>query len=58
VGVSEEIVKTPYSAVRLKNGNTLIADGGHNRVIELDPNRKIVWSKDGFGYPAKAYRQD
>ena len=56
--VGEDIVKTPYSAIRLDNGNTLIADGGHHRVIELDPAKNIVWEKSGFGYPAKAYRDE
>ena len=34
----------------------LIADQGHNRVIEIDRERNIVWEQGGFGYPAKAYR--
>jgi len=54
--VGDDIVKTPYSAVRLKNGNTLIADGGNHRIIEVTPGKSIAWKKDGFGYPAKAYR--
>jgi hypothetical protein len=33
-----------FSAVRLQNGNTLIATGNGNRVIEVTPERKIVWS--------------
>jgi hypothetical protein len=56
--VDSDIVETPYAAVRLKNGNTLITDGGHHRVIELDLDKNIVWEKTGFGYPAKAYRQE
>jgi WD40 repeat protein len=35
-----------YSAVRLANGNTLIGGGNNNRVIEVDPAGKIVWSVD------------
>ncbi|VTT99842.1 Uncharacterized protein OS=Pirellula staleyi (strain ATCC 27377 / DSM 6068 / ICPB 4128) GN=Psta_3857 PE=4 SV=1: PQQ_2 [Gemmataceae bacterium] len=35
-----------YSAVRLKNGNTLIGGGNNNRVIEVDKDGKIVWSVD------------
>jgi len=33
-----------YHAVRLKNGNTLIAPGSNNRLIEVDKAGKIVWS--------------
>src|SRR5947209_6070615 len=33
-----------YSAYRLPNGNTLIGGGNNNRVIEVTPEGKIVWS--------------
>jgi uncharacterized protein (UPF0248 family) len=42
--------------VRLATGNTLIADAGHHRVIEIDVEGRIVWERGGFGYPAKVYR--
>jgi hypothetical protein len=35
-----------YGAVRLENGNTLIAGGNNNRVIEVDPKGKVVWQVD------------
>jgi len=35
-----------FGAVRLKNGNTLIAGGNNNRVIEVNKEGKIVWSLD------------
>ncbi|MDZ4852668.1 MAG: PQQ-binding-like beta-propeller repeat protein [Pirellulaceae bacterium] len=38
-----------FSALRLENGNTLIATGNGHQVIEITPDRKIVWqlqSKD------------
>jgi hypothetical protein len=35
-----------YSAYRLPNGNTLIGGGNNNRVLEVDPSGKIVWSID------------
>src|SRR5262245_45638352 len=35
-----------YGAIRLSNGNTLIAGGNNNRVIEVTPAGKIVWSLD------------
>jgi hypothetical protein len=35
-----------YGAVRLENGNTLIAGGNNNRVLEVSPNGEIVWKID------------
>src|SRR5262245_59379371 len=35
-----------YGAIRLKNGNTLIAGGNNNRVLEVNEAGKIVWSID------------
>ncbi len=35
-----------FNAVRLKNGNTLIAGGNNNRVLEVDKEGKVVWSVD------------
>jgi hypothetical protein len=32
-----------YSAVRLPNGNTLIGTGNGHGVLEVSPNREIVW---------------
>ena len=32
-----------YGAVRLPNGNTLIAGGNNNRVLEVNPKGEIVW---------------
>jgi len=33
----------PFTAIRLGNGNTLIACTNGNRIIEVDPRGKIVW---------------
>jgi len=33
-----------HSAERLPNGNTLISDTGHDRVIEVTPAGSIVWN--------------
>lgn len=33
-----------FGAIRLKNGNTLIAGGNNNRVFEVTPDGKTVWS--------------
>ncbi len=33
-----------YGAIRLPDGNTLIGAGNGNRVIEVNPDGKIVWS--------------
>jgi len=35
-----------FNAIRLPDGHTLIAGGNNNRVIEVDPAGKIVWSID------------
>jgi uncharacterized protein YndB with AHSA1/START domain len=35
-----------FGAVRLPNGNTLVAGGNNNRVLEVTPDKKIVWSVD------------
>ncbi len=35
---------TPWAAVRLKNGNTLISGDNHAYVHEVNPEGKIVWS--------------
>ena len=32
-----------FSAIRLKNGNTLIGGGNNNRVLEVNPGGDIVW---------------
>lgn len=32
-----------YSAVRLNNGNTLIGTGDGHRVVEVSPDKKVVW---------------
>ena len=34
----------PFTAIRLDNGNTLIACTNGNRIIEVDADGKIVWS--------------
>ena len=38
-----EIGTRVYGAIRLRNGNTLIASGGGNSVIEVTPEKEIVW---------------
>jgi hypothetical protein len=32
-----------YGAIRLKNGNTLIASGSGKSVVEVTPEKKVVW---------------
>ncbi|MCE9530929.1 MAG: PQQ-like beta-propeller repeat protein, partial [Planctomycetes bacterium] len=32
-----------FSAVRLKNGNTLVATGNGHSILEISPEKKIVW---------------
>lgn len=33
-----------FNALRLANGNTLIGGGNNNRVFEVTPDKKVVWS--------------
>lgn len=40
-----------YSAIRLKNGNTLIGTGDGHRVIEVSKDAKIVWSVEESELP-------
>lgn len=35
-----------FAALRLKTGNTLISTGNGHRVIEVTPEKKIIWSLD------------
>jgi hypothetical protein len=35
-----------FGAIRLPSGNTLIAGGNNNRVLEVSPKGEIVWSVD------------
>lgn len=37
-----------HSAIMLKNGNVLIPDTNNNRIIEVSPNKDIVWSTDDW----------
>jgi hypothetical protein len=36
-----------YGAIRLKNGNTLIASGGGKSIVEVTPAKKVVWEIKG-----------
>ncbi len=40
-----------FGVKRLANGNTLIAGGNNNRVIEVDKSGKIVWSVESKDLP-------
>ncbi len=40
-----------YGAIRLPNGNTLIAGGNANRVIEVTPKGEIAWSVEQTELP-------
>ncbi|WP_232102667.1 NHL repeat-containing protein [Gimesia aquarii] len=46
--VWDYLIKTRvYGAIRLKNGNTLIASGSGNSVVEVSPDKKVVWEIRG-----------
>ena len=40
-----------FSAVRLENGNTLIATGNGHSILEVTPEKKIVWKVDQNDLP-------
>jgi hypothetical protein len=46
---------TPWAAIRLKNGNTLISDESGKSEIEVTPDKKIAWSLTPDDLP-KEYR--
>ena len=46
---SVENLHWPWKAQRLKNGNTLIADGGTKRVFEVTPAKKEIWGVENLG---------
>ena len=44
--VGRPIVTSAESVQRLANGNTLIADNGPMKIIEIDKDKKVVWEFD------------
>jgi hypothetical protein len=48
-------IKSPWAAIRLKNGDTLIADEEDQSVSEVSPQKKIVWELRQSDLP-EAYR--
>lgn len=42
-GSDDGYLSYPQSALRLPNGNTLIVDAGNLRLIEVDPEGKVLW---------------
>jgi hypothetical protein len=47
----------PTRAVRLRNGNTLISDQFNIQVIEIDPNKKIVFSQGDIGVAGTGFNR-
>jgi len=47
-----------FAARRLDNGNTIVALSGNGQVVEVDPNKKIVWRQTGLSSPYDAQRLD
>ena len=41
----------PFTAIRLKNGNTLINLTHGNKVVEMDPDGKVVWKISNEDFP-------
>ena len=36
-----------YGAIRLRNGNTLIGSGSGKSILEVSPDKKVVWKIEG-----------
>jgi hypothetical protein len=47
--------KSPWSAIRLHNGNTLISGDGQGYTREVDPSGKTVWELTQADVPFKLY---
>ena len=46
--VWDYLIKTRvYGAIRLKNGNTLIASGSGNSIVEVNPKKEVIWEVKG-----------
>ena len=46
--VWDYLIKTRvYGSIRLKNGNTLIASGSGNSIVEVNPEKEVVWEVKG-----------
>ena len=43
--------KSPWAAVRLKNGDTLISGNGYGDVVEVNPAAKVVWKFSNRNMP-------
>jgi hypothetical protein len=46
-------IKTPWAAIRLKNGNTLITDESENLTREVNPKGETVWEFKNTDLPAE-----
>ena len=46
-------IKTPWAAIRLKNGNTLITDEADKLTCEINPKKEIVWELRPSDLPEK-----
>ena len=51
-----EGLDNPFDVDRLENGNTIVADSGNNRLVEFNPNGKVVWEKKGLAFPNNVFR--
>lgn len=50
-GDRAKFLRAPRWASRLSNGNTLIADTGNHRILEVSPEGDVVWQ---YGEPGRA----
>ena len=48
----------PFSVSRLESGNTLVTCSDSQKVVEIDPDKKVVWEVEIPGRPMDAKRLD
>jgi hypothetical protein len=46
-------IRSPWAAIRLKNGNTLITDEHDVKTVEVTPDKRVVWSISPDDIPAQ-----
>ncbi len=47
--VFDQGLRFAHSAIMLRNGNVLIPDTNNDRLLEVDPDQRIVWSSESWG---------
>ena len=46
----------PRSAIKLENGDILIADTGNNRIVQVSKDKKVIWQLANLPRPVSVER--